>query len=186
LKGTEIEATISQYYILQILSKHIRGEDAGLEWVPCPEGMVLVDHLLCRHKHPFLHHFLAESQPPFCVTPSTLSPRYLIVDTAAFRPLCDVTTFVDPAIAFRMPIFFMRLVILTDASSFDSQNTNVLCSNAARIIRSALLRGLSCESPQGTPFPRRTSRSIGSSSPVVSCFPCFHPLINRIVNDNPY
>ena len=23
--------------------------------------MVLVDHLLCRHKHPFLHHFLTES-----------------------------------------------------------------------------------------------------------------------------
>jgi len=39
LKGTEIEATISQYYILQILSKQIRGEDAGLERVPCPEGL---------------------------------------------------------------------------------------------------------------------------------------------------
>ena len=39
MKGTEIEATISQYYILQILSKQIRGEDAGLERVPCPEGL---------------------------------------------------------------------------------------------------------------------------------------------------
>jgi hypothetical protein len=96
-----------------------------------------------------------------------------------------VTTFVDPTVAFRMPIFFMRLVILHGASSFDSQNTNVPCSTAARIIRSALLRGLFSESPQGTPFPRRTSRSIGSSNLVVSCFPGFHPLINRIVNDNP-
>jgi hypothetical protein len=39
LLGVEVDRTIKDYYSLQILSKQLRGEDAGLERVPCPEGL---------------------------------------------------------------------------------------------------------------------------------------------------
>jgi hypothetical protein len=39
LLGVEVEATIKHYYVLQILSKSIRGEEAGLNRVPCPESL---------------------------------------------------------------------------------------------------------------------------------------------------
>jgi hypothetical protein len=39
LLGVEVERTIKDYYSLQILSKQLRGEEAGLERVPCPEGL---------------------------------------------------------------------------------------------------------------------------------------------------
>eukprot|EP01052_Picozoa_sp_SAG31_P055985 SAG31_NODE_15768_length_739_cov_2.181250_1_plen_236_part_10 len=49
LLGVEVERTIKDYYSLQILSKQMRGEDAGLERVPVPETLFV--HLLHVARH---------------------------------------------------------------------------------------------------------------------------------------
>ena len=51
LLGVEVEATIKHYYVLQILSKSIRGEEAGLNRVPCPESLFVFLLQLAEHTH---------------------------------------------------------------------------------------------------------------------------------------